>query len=155
MCAGVKPYACSMCDRRFFQRYHLARHTLKHTGTRLLTYPSHLTPPSGGRETIPFFFIQTWPTLWGYLATGGMSVQCVQRLMSPTEHLVKLHATTRECHLGGISCPHPLLWLPGSGSTATLVFVSLSLFVCVCVICGEVVVVNTQKRVPVQSKKHK
>lgn len=29
---GVKPYACSMCDMRFFQRYHLARHSLTHTG---------------------------------------------------------------------------------------------------------------------------
>lgn len=29
---GVKPYACSMCDRRFFQRYHLQRHSLTHTG---------------------------------------------------------------------------------------------------------------------------
>lgn len=29
---GVKPYACSMCDMRFFQRYHLERHSLTHTG---------------------------------------------------------------------------------------------------------------------------
>lgn len=42
MCAGVKPYACSMCDMRFFQRYHLARHTLTHTGIHFI-YPSHLT----------------------------------------------------------------------------------------------------------------
>lgn len=34
MCVGVKPYACSMCDMRFFQRYHLARHSLTHTGMR-------------------------------------------------------------------------------------------------------------------------
>uniref|UniRef100_A0A3Q3XIH6 C2H2-type domain-containing protein n=1 Tax=Mola mola TaxID=94237 RepID=A0A3Q3XIH6_MOLML len=26
----VKPYACTMCDKRFFQRYHLARHSLTH-----------------------------------------------------------------------------------------------------------------------------
>ena len=36
---GVKPYACSMCDMRFFQRYHLARHSLTHTGMRLLPPP--------------------------------------------------------------------------------------------------------------------
>lgn len=30
--SGVKPYACSMCDMRFFQRYHLQRHSLTHTG---------------------------------------------------------------------------------------------------------------------------
>lgn len=35
---GVKPYACTMCDMRFFQRYHLQRHSLIHTGT------SHLLP---------------------------------------------------------------------------------------------------------------
>ena len=35
VCVGVKPYACSMCDMRFFQRYHLARHSLTHTGMRL------------------------------------------------------------------------------------------------------------------------
>uniref|UniRef100_A0A3B4BCZ2 C2H2-type domain-containing protein n=1 Tax=Periophthalmus magnuspinnatus TaxID=409849 RepID=A0A3B4BCZ2_9GOBI len=34
LCTGVKPYACSMCDMRFFQRYHLARHSLTHTGTQ-------------------------------------------------------------------------------------------------------------------------
>lgn len=33
---GVKPYACSMCDMRFYQRYHLERHSLKHTGMSLL-----------------------------------------------------------------------------------------------------------------------
>jgi len=29
---GVKPFACTMCDMRFFQRYHLQRHTITHTG---------------------------------------------------------------------------------------------------------------------------
>uniref|UniRef100_A0A3Q0QYD7 C2H2-type domain-containing protein n=1 Tax=Amphilophus citrinellus TaxID=61819 RepID=A0A3Q0QYD7_AMPCI len=33
----VKPYACSMCDMRFFQRYHLERHRLTHTGMRPFT----------------------------------------------------------------------------------------------------------------------
>lgn len=32
VCVGVKPYACSVCDMRFFQRHHLARHSLTHTG---------------------------------------------------------------------------------------------------------------------------
>lgn len=36
---GVKPYACSMCDRRFFQRYHLQRHSLTHTGMGRLSLP--------------------------------------------------------------------------------------------------------------------
>lgn len=34
---GVKPYACSMCDMRFFHRYHLQRHSLTHTGMCLST----------------------------------------------------------------------------------------------------------------------
>lgn len=34
--SGVKPYACTMCDMRFFQRYHLQRHSLTHTGRRNL-----------------------------------------------------------------------------------------------------------------------
>ncbi|KTF84509.1 hypothetical protein cypCar_00039252 [Cyprinus carpio] len=34
---GVKPYACTMCDMRFFQRYHLQRHSLTHTGRHSLT----------------------------------------------------------------------------------------------------------------------
>ena len=36
---GVKPYACSMCDMRFFHRYHLQRHSLTHTGMCLYTLP--------------------------------------------------------------------------------------------------------------------
>lgn len=40
VCVGVKPYACSMCDMRFFQRYHLERHRLTHTGMRPFTVPS-------------------------------------------------------------------------------------------------------------------
>lgn len=31
--SGVKPYACTMCDMRFIQRYQLERHSLTHTGT--------------------------------------------------------------------------------------------------------------------------
>uniref|UniRef100_H3CLQ7 C2H2-type domain-containing protein n=1 Tax=Tetraodon nigroviridis TaxID=99883 RepID=H3CLQ7_TETNG len=30
----VKPFACTMCDMRFSQRYHLARHSLTHTGEK-------------------------------------------------------------------------------------------------------------------------
>lgn len=33
LCLGVKPYACTMCDMRFIQRYQLERHSLTHTGT--------------------------------------------------------------------------------------------------------------------------
>lgn len=36
---GEKPYACAVCDMRFIQRYHLERHSLIHTGMRLLTVP--------------------------------------------------------------------------------------------------------------------
>ena len=36
---GVKPYACTMCDMKFFQRYHLARHSLTHTGMGPCTVP--------------------------------------------------------------------------------------------------------------------
>lgn len=32
LCLGVKPYACTMCDMRFIQRYQLERHSLTHTG---------------------------------------------------------------------------------------------------------------------------
>lgn len=39
VCVGVKPFACSMCDMRFFQRYHLERHKLTHTGMRPFTVP--------------------------------------------------------------------------------------------------------------------
>ena len=42
VCVGVKPYACSMCDMRFIQRYHLERHSLTHTGMRSFTVPSLL-----------------------------------------------------------------------------------------------------------------
>jgi hypothetical protein len=41
VCVGVKPYACTMCDKRFFQRYHLARHSLTHMGRRLLIIPKN------------------------------------------------------------------------------------------------------------------
>ena len=40
---GVKPYACTMCDKRFFQRYHLARHSLTHMGMRPPTLPMSLS----------------------------------------------------------------------------------------------------------------
>ena len=53
---GVKPYACTMCDRRFFQRYHLQRHSLTHTGMSTCSqnvsrWPLHttskfVTPPN-------------------------------------------------------------------------------------------------------------
>lgn len=33
---GVKPFACTMCDMRFFQRYHLQRHSITHTGMSCL-----------------------------------------------------------------------------------------------------------------------
>lgn len=36
---GVKPFACTMCDMRFFQRYHLQRHTITHTGMCRLFIP--------------------------------------------------------------------------------------------------------------------
>jgi len=39
---GVKPYACTMCDKRFFQRYHLTRHSLIHLGMRPHTVPMSL-----------------------------------------------------------------------------------------------------------------
>lgn len=53
VCTGVKPYACSMCDMRFFQRYHLARHTLTHTGTCLFSPPSDLTMRRSVRVSRP------------------------------------------------------------------------------------------------------
>lgn len=42
LCLGVKPYACTMCDMRFIQRYQLERHSLTHTGTSSvsLSWPS-------------------------------------------------------------------------------------------------------------------
>ena len=53
VCIGVKPYACSMCDMRFFQRYHLASHSLKHTGMGLLTIPiSHMLATDGDQEVV-------------------------------------------------------------------------------------------------------
>ena len=33
---GVKPYACTICDRRFYGRFQLQRHSLTHTGTSTL-----------------------------------------------------------------------------------------------------------------------
>lgn len=39
LCSGVKPYACTMCDMRFIQRYQLERHSLTHTGMCALFEP--------------------------------------------------------------------------------------------------------------------
>lgn len=32
---GVKPYGGTMCDKRFYQRHHLARHSVTHMGMSL------------------------------------------------------------------------------------------------------------------------
>ncbi len=56
---GVKPYACSMCDMRFFQRYHLERHSLTHTGMCPLTVPLICTQyPLIGTKVCIYFVVE-------------------------------------------------------------------------------------------------
>lgn len=77
LCLGVKPYACTMCDMRFIQRYQLERHSLTHTG-------------------MYFFFASLWScmcyTLTNiYMAASNSSLYCFLSLYS---EILMTHAST-------------------------------------------------------------
>lgn len=57
LCLGVKPYACTMCDMRFIQRYQLERHSLTHTGTSSFFWTLTLSFPDFGHAFVLMF---TW-----------------------------------------------------------------------------------------------
>lgn len=67
LCLGVKPYACTMCDMRFIQRYQLERHSLTHTGTSFLINCWH------------FFLALSWVVAWSqyWLVYGCVKLEFV------------------------------------------------------------------------------
>lgn len=83
LCLGVKPYACTMCDMRFIQRYQLERHSLTHTGTYSLFWTLTLSFPLLW-SCMRFMLMFTW-----LLQTRVCIAlcQCIDKCEGPAEHL--------------------------------------------------------------------